>query len=93
MLQQVNYTNIRDVQRNYRKISEAIRKTDKPIIVMSKNEPQFAIVSIKTLEKFQKVAVVNSAQKLLQLAVWGENQNFDLPDDLGVNHNKYAWGK
>jgi hypothetical protein len=35
----------------------------------------------------------NSAQKLLQLAEWGEKQRFDLPEDLGTNHNKYAWGK
>ncbi len=60
---------------------------------MSKNEPQFAIVSIKTLEKLQQATGKNSAQKLLQLAAWGEKQNLDLPNDLSTNHDKYAWGE
>lgn len=90
MFQQITYTNIRDLQRNYRKISESLKKTDRPTIVMSKNEPQFAIVNLKTLEKLQKKPQ-NSVHKLLQLAEWGEKQQFDLPPDLGKNHNKYAW--
>ena len=32
-----------------------------------------------------------AAQKLLELAEWGEKQPFDFPADLAENHNKYAW--
>lgn len=91
MLQQIKYTNIRDIQRNYRKLSEALKKTNKPFIVMSKNEPQFVLVSLKAFEHYQEATIKNSAQKLLQLAVWGEKQQFNLPEDLGTNHDKYAW--
>ena len=87
----INYANIRDLQRNYRKVAKEVNKTNKPTIVMSKNEPQFAIVSLKTLDKLQQVPAKNSAQKLLELAEWAEKQNFDLPKDLSEKHNEYAW--
>ena len=64
---------------------------DTPTIVMSRNEPQFAIVSFKTLEKLRQGTVKSSAQKLLELAEWAEEQNFDLPQDISEKHNQYAW--
>ena len=46
---------------------------------------------IKLVRKMQPK--YGSAQGLLDLAKWAENQDFDLPKDLGKNHNKYIWGK
>lgn len=87
----INYTNIRDIQRNYKKLAEELNKTDKPAIVMSKNKPQFAIISLKTLERLHQLKKKSSALRLLELADWAEKQNFDLPKDLSEKHNEYAW--
>ena len=86
-----NFTNIRDIQRNYKGVAKEVNRTDKPLVVMSKNEPQFAIVSLKTLEKLEQTATRNAAQKLLKLAEWAEKQQFDLPKDLSEKHNEYTW--
>jgi len=51
----VDYTTLREVQRNPKKVSEEVNKEDKPFIVMSNNKPQFAIVSLKLLSQIQNL--------------------------------------
>ena len=46
-------TTARQIQKNYRKIFDAVRKTKKPVVVMSNNKPDVAIVDVKELEKMQ----------------------------------------
>ncbi len=86
-----NFTNIRDIQRNYKKVSEEVNKTDKPLIVMSKNQPQFVVVSLKTLDRLQESETQNSAQKLLSIAVLARKIGIKGPKDLSEKHNEYAW--
>jgi PHD/YefM family antitoxin component YafN of YafNO toxin-antitoxin module len=93
MGQQISSITIRDVQRNYRKISEDLKKTDKPFVVMSKNEPQFVMVSLNAFEKYQKVTIKNSAQGLLNLATWAEQVHTKGPKDLSQNLDRYLWDK
>jgi len=88
-----SYTNIRDIQRNYKRVGEEVNKTDKPLIVMSKNQPQFVIVSLKTFDKIQQLDSQNSASRLLAIARWAEENHIKGPKDLSENHNKYAWGE
>lgn len=87
-----NFTNIRDIQRNYRRIAEEVNKTNKPTVVMSKNEPQFVIVSLKALQNLQERKQPNSIQALRQIAKWANKNHINAPVDLSKNHNKYAWG-
>lgn len=49
-LANVKYTNIRTLQRNYKKLVETLSKDNQPIIVMTKTQPLFVIISIKMLE-------------------------------------------
>ncbi len=86
-----NFTNIRDIQRNYKGVAREVNRTDKPLVVMSKNEPQFAIISLRALERIEKATTRNAAQKLLKLAEWAEKQQFNLPHDLSEKHNEYTW--
>jgi prevent-host-death family protein len=88
-----NFTNIRDIQRNYKKVAEEVNKTNKPVVVMSRNEPQFAIVSLQTLEDLEQKKPANSIQGLVALAKWVKDNDVDLPADLGEKHNEYAWDK
>lgn len=87
----LQFTTIREIQRNYKKLREEVNKTDQPTIVMSKNKPQFAIVSIKTAERLSQQQKNNTAKALVDLADWAEEQDFDLPKDLSEKHNEYTW--
>lgn len=93
---QTNFTTIQDVRRNYKKVKNEVDEANTPTIVISNNQPQFAIVSIKMLKNFTVLAntVVNkSAQGLLILAKWAEENHIKGPKDLSTNHDKYIWGK
>ena|SRR5688572_15096895 len=89
----VDYTTLREVQRNPKKVSEEVNKEDKPFIVMSNNKPQFAIVSLKLLSQMQKPHEKENAASLVSLVDWAEKQNFDLPADLSEKHDEYLWEK
>ena len=45
----------RDIQRGYKKVFDRVKKTNQPVVVMSNNNPQGAVVSMKTLEKYKKL--------------------------------------
>jgi hypothetical protein len=88
----VDYTTIRDVQRNYKKISEEVNKEDLSFVVMSNNRPQFVIVGLKTFSKLQTPGAANDAgASLLSLIDWAEKKDFDLPADLSEKHDDYLW--
>lgn len=56
MTQTIPFTNTvsaRDIQRNYRKIFDQVKKTQKPIVVISNNKPQAAIVSLEQLAQYE----------------------------------------
>jgi PHD/YefM family antitoxin component YafN of YafNO toxin-antitoxin module len=87
----VNYTTIREVQRNYRQVADDVNKTGMPLVVISNNQPQFAIVTMNMLQDLQKVDTANSAQGLLNLATWAEQVHTKGPKDLSQNLDRYLW--
>lgn len=89
----INYTTIRDVQRNYRKISKNVNTDDISLVVMSNNRPQFVIVGLKSFSKFQKPTENNQELALLSLIDWAEEKKIEGPEDLSQNHDKYLWSK
>ncbi len=88
-----NFTNIRDIQRNYRKVAQELNKSNKPLIVMSKNQPQFAIVSLQTLEELEQQKQPNTIQAMKAIAQWAREHAISAPADLSKKHNEYAWDK
>lgn len=91
---QTNYTTIQDIRRNYKKVKDEVDETNTPTIVISNNQPQFAIVSMKMLQKIHTQTNSNQgAQGLLALARWAEENHIKGPKDLSENHDKYIWGK
>lgn len=51
-----NFTSSREIQRNYRKLFDTVKRSKKPLIVMRNNKPEVAIVDIKKFEEFQALA-------------------------------------
>jgi prevent-host-death family protein len=88
-----NFTNIRDVQRNYRKVAKEVNRTNKPVVVMSKNQPQFAIVSLHMLEELEQRTKPNTIRALKEIAQWAKDNDIHAPADLSEKHNEYAWDK
>jgi PHD/YefM family antitoxin component YafN of YafNO toxin-antitoxin module len=88
-----NFTNIRDIQRNYRKVAKKLNENNKPLIVMSKNQPQFAIVSLRTLEELEQRKEPNSIEAMRVIAQWAKDNDISAPTDLSEKHNEYAWDK
>ena len=48
-----NTVSARQIQRGYKKVLEDANKSKEPIIVMSNNRPQGAIIGLDLLEKMQ----------------------------------------
>ena len=45
----------RDIQREYRQIVKKVQNSDKPVIVISRNQPQLAMINLKILEEYQRL--------------------------------------
>jgi prevent-host-death family protein len=89
----IDYTTMREIQRNPKKVSDEVNKENLSLVVMSNNRPQFVIMSLKTFSKLQPPKKTDAELSLLGLIDWAEKKDFDLPSDLSEKHNKYLWGK
>ncbi|HEX8932457.1 MAG TPA: type II toxin-antitoxin system Phd/YefM family antitoxin [Patescibacteria group bacterium] len=88
---QTNFTTIQQVRRNYKKVVKQVEDTNTPTVVISNNQPQFAIVSMDMIKKIQMPS--GGTEGLLALAEWAKKENIKGPKDLSTNHDKYIWGK
>lgn len=52
-----SFTNSREIQRNYRKLFDQVKKTKKPLIVIKNNKPEVAIIDI---HKYEELEAINS---------------------------------
>ena len=59
----LNTISARQIQREYKKVLMDANKSKEPIIVMSNNKPQGAIIGLDLLEKLQLDAVLAEALK------------------------------
>lgn len=84
---QTNFTTIQDVRRNYKKVIKQVNQTSTPTIVISNNQPQFAIVSIDMLKNIRIPANPQSAQGLLALAKWAEKNHIKGPKETFINNS------
>jgi len=58
-----NTISARQIQREYKKVLENANKSKEPIVVMSNNKPQGAIIGLDLLEKMQLEMVLDEALK------------------------------
>lgn len=49
------FTTAKDIQKNYRKIFDEVKRTGEPVVVMRNNEPDVAIIDAKKLEEMQAI--------------------------------------
>lgn len=53
----------KELQQNYRKIFDQVKKTKKPVIVMRNNKPDVAIIDIKKLQEMEAVLEVLTSRE------------------------------
>lgn len=60
-------TTAREVQRNYRKLFDFVKKTKRPMVVMRNNKPDVAIVDYKSLQELEAtIAALTSREEARQ---------------------------
>lgn len=69
----------RQLQREYKKVLEKARKIKKPIVVISNNKPQGAIISLDLLERIRLQQVVDEA---LEEYRSGKTKTISTPEEL-----------
>ena len=47
---------VSDIQKNYRKVFDSAKKTKEPIVVLSNNKPDVAIIDYGALEELRRIA-------------------------------------
>lgn len=47
-------TTVREIQRNYKKVFEQVKKTKEPVVVLKNNKPDVAVIDLATLEQMNK---------------------------------------
>lgn len=58
-------TTARQLQRNYRKIFDLVKRTKEPVVVMRNNKPEIALVDAKELSRMQAIlAVLKSREEI-----------------------------
>ena len=74
-----NTVSARQIQREYKKVLENANKSKEPIVVMSNNKPQGAVIGLDLLEKLQLETVLNKALEEYKL---GKTVSIETDEDL-----------
>ena len=61
-----NTVSARDIQRNYRKIFDRVKRLKKPVVVMTNNTPDVVIMNVKELENLYTKAEQTELRQTLQ---------------------------
>lgn len=66
----------RDIQRSYSKVFSEVNDSNEPVVVISNNKPQVAIISLKLLDELQRLLLSNKLLSKIN-KVRKINQNID----------------
>lgn len=83
----------RDLLRNYKRVIEKVKTTKEPVVVVSRKEPQVAIVSLADLDELRALREQNSGRALLKTAhrLRAVLKDEHLPTDLSARHDQSLW--
>ena len=69
-----NTVSVSDIQKNYRKVFDRAKRTREPVIVLSNNRPDVAIVDYESLEELRKVSSEKEIRETLRIIKQGEKE-------------------
>src|SRR3989344_6249394 len=65
---------VSDIQKNYRKVFNTVKKTKEPVIVLSNNKPDVAIIDYDSLEVLRKMAYESEIEDTLRVVEEGRRE-------------------
>ena len=65
---------VSDIQKNYRKVFDTAKRTKEPVVVLSNNKPDVAIIDYDALEALRKVAYEAEAEDTLRVVEEGRKE-------------------
>ncbi len=65
---------VSDIQKNYRKIFDTAKETKEPVIVLSNNKPDVAIIDYSTLESLRRIAYEAEIKDTLRVVKEGRKE-------------------
>ncbi|MBU1031442.1 type II toxin-antitoxin system Phd/YefM family antitoxin [Patescibacteria group bacterium] len=69
-------TTAREIQRNYRKIFDLVKKTKEPVVVMRNNKPEVVIMDPKKLSEMQAILDVLESREEARTGKMKELKSF-----------------
>ena len=70
----------REIQRGYKKVFARVKKTKRPVVVMTNNAPQAAIISLEMLDKYNELQREQAAFTMID-AIRKKNRDKN-PDEV-----------
>ena len=65
MLNFPDVTSAREIQRNYKKLFDRVKKTKRPLVVMRNNKPEVAVIDFRHLEDLEAVnSIIRSLRQI-----------------------------
>lgn len=86
----------RELLRDQAGVIKRIQETRQPLVLVNREEPQIALVSLSDLDELAMLKRREALKKLVELSarIAEEHKTNPLPTDVSVNHNQYfyeAW--
>lgn len=69
-----NTVSVSDIQKNYRKVFDRAKQTKEPVIVLSNNKPDVAIVDYESLEEMRKASAEKEIRETLRIIKQGDKE-------------------
>lgn len=69
-----NIVSVSDIQKNYRKVFDRAKRTKEPVIVLSNNKPDVAIIDYDEFETLRKVAYDAEVKDTLRVVEKGRKE-------------------
>ncbi|MBI2595344.1 type II toxin-antitoxin system Phd/YefM family antitoxin [Candidatus Daviesbacteria bacterium] len=69
-----NTVSVSDIQKNYRKVFDRVKKTKEPVVVLSNNKPDVAIIDYKALENLRRIAYEAEVADTLRVVEEGRKE-------------------
>lgn len=66
---------VSDIQKDYRKVFDNVKKTKEPIIVLTNNKPDVAIIDYDALEKLRRIAYEAEIEDTLKVVAEGRKEH------------------
>lgn len=91
----IQFITARKLLRDYKQVVEEVKRTKKVAVITSDKKEQVALIPVEDLQDLALGKAQKSGQALLNLSkLFGDlKKESNIPKNLAMDHDLYAWGK